>query len=283
VEEGMAGVRIAVQAGGLDDPRMTVDSLAAEGVEAIEANAEFFLNNSAGMITETARILDAGGVKIRSVHAPFGNQHSLSAPDEDVRAKAVETHAHLLRQTAYAGVSVIIAHPGTSEAPDRVAEMREWCTESLIELAPIAEQTQVHIGLENMLPNHPGTTGEELLDILDVVDSPAIGVCFDTGHAHCNGDMRGVFEVVKDRIITFHLADNDGVGDLHFQPPYGTINWIDFVSIFRTMELPYRDFMTVEAPPWPGSSYRQLIDQVSALLNNLEARLAQQEKAAQTT
>lgn len=276
----MAGVKLAVCAGGLDDPRKTVESLAAEGVEAIEANADFFLSNSAGMITETARILHDGGITIRSVHAPFGNQHSLSAPDAEIRAQAVETHAQLLRQCAYAGVSVIVAHPGTSEAPDRVAEMVEWCKQSLEELAPIAEQTQVHIGLENMLPNHPGTTGEELLAILDAVDSPALGVCFDTGHAHCNGDMRGVFEVVKDRVITFHLADNDGVGDLHFQPPYGTINWIDFMSVFRTMELEYRDFMTVETPPWPGGGYRQLIGQVSALLNHLEERIARQEQMA---
>ena len=78
----------------------------------------------------------------------------------------------------------------------------------------------------------------------------------------------------------FALVDNDGVGDLHFQPPYGTVNWIDFVSVFRTMELEYRDFMTVETPPWPGGGYRQLIGQVSALLNHLEERLARQEQMA---
>lgn len=270
----MADVKLAVLAGGLDDPHKAVDGLVAEGVEAIEAGADFFQKNGPGMIAEAARVLHDGGVAIRSVHSPFGNENSLSAPDKDVRARAVETHAELLRRCAYAGVSVVIAHPGTSEAPERVPEMIEWCKQSLTSLAPVAEQTRVSIGLENMLPKHPGTTGEELLDILDAVDSPALGICFDTGHAHCNGTMREVFEAVKDRVITFHLADNDGVGDLHFQPPYGTINWIDFVSVFRTIE--YDDFMTVETPPWAGGGHRQLIDQVSALLNHLDERIAAQ-------
>jgi sugar phosphate isomerase/epimerase len=274
----MATVKLAVLAGGLDEPHKAVDDLVAEGVEAIEANADFFLNSSPGVITEAARILRDGGIAIRSVHSPFGAENSLSAPDEDVRAKAVETHAELLRQCSQAGVSVIIAHPGTGEAPERVPELIEWCKQSLTTLAPTAEQTGVRIGLENMLPKHPGTTGEELVEILDAVDSPGVGICFDTGHAHCNDNMRGVFEVVKDRIITFHLADNDGVGDLHFQPPYGTINWIDFVTVFRTIE--YDDFMTVETRPWAGGSHRQLIDQVSALLNHLEERIAAQEAQA---
>ena len=45
-------------------------------------------------------------------------------------------------------------------------------------------------------------------------------------------------EVLKDLIITFHLADNDGTRDMHLQPPYGTIPWDDFLSVFRTMDFP---------------------------------------------
>ena len=84
-------------------------------------------------------------------------------------------------------------------------------------------------------------------------------------------------EVLKDLIITFHLADNDGTRDMHLQPPYGTIPWDDFLSVFRTMDFPcpsdpvradgrQESPIVVEARPWQGDGYGQLIREVTALL-----------------
>jgi sugar phosphate isomerase/epimerase len=273
----MSTLMVNVCVGDLQNPKSAADHLAAQGVRAIEAAPpERFLELSPHEVDGVVGPLRERGISIRSVHAPFGKEHNLSSPDSEVRRRAVETHIRVVRQTARAGASVLVIHPGTDEAPNLVPQMREWIVESLAVLARAAEDAGVRLGLENMLPRHPGTHGEELLAMLDAVGSPALGICFDTGHAHCNGDMAGIFRAVKDRIVTFHVHDNDGKRDLHLQPPYGTIFWDEFVRVFRTMA--WDDYVTVEAEPWARGNWRRLIDGVTLLLSHFEHRIAEQER-----
>lgn len=269
----MRSVEFAVCAGGLGQPKQSACDLSRQGVRAIETGPpDFILSTDAARLREIADTFAGEGVRIRSTHAPFGNDCNLSSPDPAARTKAVEVHWRFIEKSAALGTYCIVVHPGTDEAPGRVPEMREWIIESLAQLAPAAESTGVRLALENMLPKHPGTTGEELIATLDAVGSDSIGICFDSGHAHVNGALRGVFEAVKDRIITFHIHDNDGVRDNHYQPPYGTTNWEHFLRIFRTMD--FDDAVTIEAAPWGRADYARMIDEVGRLFTHFEEQIA---------
>ena len=94
--------------------------------------------------------------------------------------------------------------------------------------------------------------------------SPYMGVCFDSGHAHVNGELFEAFNLLKPLIITFHLHDNDGTRDMHLQPPYGTLDWDGFSHILKEMD--FRDPIVVESQPWQGSEMRWLQKEVSSLL-----------------
>ena len=76
------------------------------------------------------------------------------------------------------------------------------------------------IALENLAPVFPGPealsyTPRMLRTMAKRIDSPAIGVCLDVGHAHLVASLRRtdiaeLIEPVLDRVAVFHLHDNLG-------------------------------------------------------------------------
>ena len=60
------------------------------------------------------------------------------------------------------------------------------------------------------------------------------------------------------------MQDNDGTKDMHLQPPYGTTDWPAFVEVLE--KIGYNKPITIEAGPWGGASYKQMLKEVSAIL-----------------
>ena len=91
--------------------------------------------------------------------------------------------------------------PWTTEAEDHVL-MRYVLTEA----AAVAEPRGIMIGLE---PHQQYSKTPDGLDkICKLVDSPAIGVNFDTGNSYLSGeDPVGWLERVKDKLVHVHAKD----------------------------------------------------------------------------
>jgi sugar phosphate isomerase/epimerase len=140
---------------------------------------------------------------------------------------------------------------------------------SLEALLPAAERVGVRLALENMLPAHVGTFSADVRAFVDALDSPYLGICFDTGHAHVVSDEGVVegapaaFAGLQDRIIAFHLADNSGAKDEHLQPPYGSIDWEALAPAINAAGVAFP--ATVETPPWDESTPGQLLREIEAL------------------
>jgi len=91
--------------------------------------------------------------------------------------------------------------PWTTEAEDHVL-MKYVLTEA----AAVAEPRGVMIGIE---PHQQYSKSPDGLDkIYGLVDSPAIGINFDTGNAYLSGqDPVGWLKRVKDRLVHIHAKD----------------------------------------------------------------------------
>ena len=258
-------VEIAVQAWHvLDRPDEAIPQLQAEGVTAIEEDYHFFVTYPESVVERNLQWFRQAGIQVWSVHAPFGDAHNLSHLDEPTRRRAVEYHKYVLERLALGGVPVAVIHPGAHAGEEEIPRMIPLLLDSLEELLPVAERWGVQLGLENMLPHHPGSDFQELRRVVEEMGSEWLRVCFDTGHAHVGGGVRKGMEVLRDVINTFHLADNDTTRDMHLQPPYGTIPWDDFLSVFQAMD--FQSPIVVEARPWRGDGYGQLCREVAALL-----------------
>ena len=173
--------------------------------------------------------------------------------------------AQSLSRAALMGAECAVVHPsGGGVLPEMRAHRHAQLARSLEDLLRTAERVGVRLALENMLPEHLGDTSAEILQLVKGLDSPWLGVCLDTGHAHLNPEgVAGTFLAVKERIITFHLQDNDGNYDRHLQPPYGTIDWDRFVRLCKADEFPFP--WSVEAPAWDGVAWSMLLQEMDAL------------------
>lgn len=126
------------------------------------------------------------------------------------------------------GARVIVIHPGGRQGYTTRAERRritELNVEAFRRLGDLAGERGMKIGLENTM-SRVGATPCDLLDLLDDIGHPALGVTFDTSHASVQGlDIPGAIRELGPHLVGTHLSDNDGSGDQHRFPGCGRIDW----------------------------------------------------------
>lgn len=230
-------------------PEETVDRLAARGMTECELSDEH-----GAMLLERAGTPEAIGAAFRDYAAAknvtFPQGHLfLRVRLCDPATKPVETLSRWIRLFGAIGIRNAVLHPDyrtfSKDAP--MEELIEQNAAVLKQLAPVAEQCGVRICLENMRLRFGDV--KDLLKLIECVDSPALGICLDTGHlniAH-TGSQRDFILAAGEKLHAIHLADNEGENDQHMMP-FGRGN-VDFVSVFRTLEeIGYNDLLNYEIP-----------------------------------
>lgn len=102
---------------------------------------------------------------------------------------------------------------------------------SLEEISVFARQRGVEVLLEN-IPNQLSSAAR-LNSFLEMTHLD-LGYCLDVGHANMNEGVEEAYELMKTRVRSTHIHDNNGTDDKHLFPLVaegGTINWK------RTMQL----------------------------------------------
>lgn len=149
---------------------------------------------------------------------------------EPVKAKRMNHVDEIKRALEIAEVvpfRYLIQHIGVSG--EEVNERRfDSAFSSIDETRVFAAQRGVEVLLEN-IPN-AFSTAARLNDFLTQTHLN-LNFCFDAGHAHMSNGIEAEFDLMKDRIRSTHLHDNDGKQDLHLFPKKGTVDWT------RTMRL----------------------------------------------
>ena len=87
-------------------------------------------------------------------------------------------------------------------------------------------------GIEIVLENDTEKLPDLLVQLVDEVDNPFLGLCLDIGHQHVFSEL-GALEWVqrmKNRLFHIHLHDNDGTGDTHWAIGRGTIDFVPFYT-----------------------------------------------------
>lgn len=220
-----------------DDWAGKMEFLRAQGVTALETCAKFIPECDDEAATASGEAARRAGIEIYSCHVPFDGDCDLSAADETMRRNVVDSHIASIRRTSLAGAKCMVIHPGVGLTDPAEAPMRrDKLLVSIEALLPEAERYGVTLALENMAPNWLCNNSDELMMILDKFDSPQLGACMDTGHAHMTTQgVQSTLEAMGDRIVNFHLHDNNGSWDQHLQPPYGTIDWEPLVKVIKGM------------------------------------------------
>jgi len=184
------------------------------------------------------RILQPEGLIVDSLHGYFQMENlegplcDLSALDSAERKRALDIMRSEAEFARALGCTDIITHvvgaDGTAHQPFRPDALAH----SAEAMADIGQKTGARFLLENMPPGWFGCDAAMLRRIADEVESPHVGLVFDSGHAALGGDPVPVIHTMGPRLWGVHLQDNHGQKDEHLLPGSGTI---DFERIARAL------------------------------------------------
>ncbi len=197
---------------------------------------------------DTSQAADLGSwfrdskLKIHAVHSPVHNDESggRSGPQsrinitEEGKAKRIAMVDEIKRALdliEFFPFRYFIQHIGI---PDEDFDLRklDFAFTALEEINLFARQRGIEVLLEN-LPSGMASA-EHLLTFVDVTHMK-LNFCFDAGHAHMMEGVENSFEMMKPRIRSVNLHDNDSRDDLHGYPQSGTIPWRKLMTRLRSL------------------------------------------------
>ena len=163
------------------------------------------------------------------------------AANEDIRLAGLELVKNRIHMANRLGTDVVVLHlPREPEEADKHAAFWEAVHRSMDILIPYARERGVRIAFENLLDNH-----RTLHNVLATYDPSDVGICYDPGHGNLAGDGLDFAEAVKDRLIAFHLNDNDSTADQHRLIFSGTVDWDRLAQIIAASAYD-KEYMTIE-------------------------------------
>lgn len=142
----------------------------------------------------------------------------------------------VIEASAMLNIPLTVFHP---IAPPGMEKERKICLkkncEYLKRKAETALKWNLKIGIENMLSNryfdgtqYPRycTNTEELLELVEKIHMPNVGVCYDIGHGHYMNQMpEKDICALRPFLWALHIHDNDRWNDGHLIPYQGNVNW----------------------------------------------------------
>lgn len=190
-------------------------------------------------------------------------------PDRHYRQIRIDHTKRCLSLARELGAPCITTEPGGPVAPgESWAQALALFVESL---KPVAEHAEKE-GVLLLVEPEPGLlieTADQFLEFMAHIDSPAVGLNFDIGHAYCVGDdPAATIPRVAPYIRHFHLEDIAATRvHHHLIPGEGAI---DFAATLRAIKgIGYDGWITIELYPYvddPDVAARTAWQRVSALL-----------------
>ncbi|HDO35256.1 MAG TPA: sugar phosphate isomerase/epimerase [Nitrospirae bacterium] len=167
-----------------------------------------------------------------TVHGPFMDL-SPGAVDPLIRDVTLKRFFQVLDLSGKLRAEVVVFHSGFEKWKyDHAVDV--WLNGSLKTWGPVLERAGeygIRIAIENIFEDNPAN----LKALVEAVNSPDFGLCFDTGHFNIfsSVSLREWIELVGEHIIELHVHDNDGTRDYHCAPGTGTF---DFAALFGLLK-----------------------------------------------
>jgi L-ribulose-5-phosphate 3-epimerase len=253
-----------------------------DGIElALNETGPLSLQSTDEQIASYRALADAEGIEITSLATGLYWTYSLTSPDAQRRAKAMDIVRFQLKAAKLLGVDAILVVPGcvgadfaaeTEPVPYDVAYDR--AREAMRVLAPEAEAMGVKIGLENVW-NKFLLSPLEMRQLIDEIGSPYVGCYFDVGNVVRTGYPEHWIDILGSRIVRVHIKDfSEQVGNIA-----GFVDLLagdtNFPAVTAALErIGYTGYLTAEMGTY--KHYAQAsIDNISRSMDYILGRVAQ--------
>ena len=193
---------------------------------------EYVGENGLKNIKELKRFADTLGLPCLQAHAPCP-----SVPKFSTVERYVETSLQAIRYAHELECPILVVHPAT-EFNEKENYERIY--------APLMESAKsygVRVATENMykwkdekeietVPAACGTA-EDFVNHIDYAKNSYLTACLDIGHAqmqNCEGAVKLIKALGKERLSALHVHDNDLCNDYHTFPFVGKSDWDEITT-----------------------------------------------------
>jgi sugar phosphate isomerase/epimerase len=261
--------------------RLTVaqlDKIQHAGIPAVEifCARQHLDYRDRAQIAELGHWFRDADLKLHSIHSPMYNDEfggrsgpqsiiNITEPLKGKRLEMVDEIKRALEIAETIPFKYMVQHIGASgeEFSERSVDA---AFSALEQLSLFARQRGVEVLLEN-IPNQL-SSGERLMLFLDLTHLD-LNFVFDVGHANIGEGVEATFEVMRDRIRSTHIHDNDGKADMHLFPLLaegGTVDWKNTMDLLRTRANQYPLLLELkEAPEFSLATAVEIFDRLEDL------------------
>ena len=189
-------------------------------------------------------LADSLGVKFVQAHAPAGNPL-----DEEKYPDLLLATIRAIEICGIMGIPNIVVHAGWEQELAKGVFFRKN-REFFEKLFPAMEENNVNVLVENSTKATMGTiyhltTGADMKYFADYVNHPLFHVCWDTGHANCEGNQYDDILAIGDHLYGIHVNDNLGKRDEHILPYMGCVNLDEIINAL--LDSGYKGYFTFES------------------------------------
>jgi sugar phosphate isomerase/epimerase len=217
-------------------------------------------------------------LKLNSLHSPMYNDeiwgrsgpHAVITITEPVKSKRLPMVDEIKRALEIAEIipfKYLIQHVGVGGEEFDLAKF-DAAFSAIEQLSLFARQRGVEILLEN-IPNDLSSAAR--LHQFEELTHVGLNYCFDTGHAHIGNGVEAEFQLMKPRIRSTHVHDNNGKDDVHLLPfagTGGTIAWKNTMNLLRSGQGQFPLLLELKEPkdlPHPLDSAMEVFDRLENL------------------
>jgi sugar phosphate isomerase/epimerase len=234
-------------------------------------------------ISELAYWFRDSELKLHSMHAPMytdevwgrSGPHAVINITEPVKSKRIQMVDEIKRALEISEsipFRYLIQHIGVRDQEFDERSVDAAFT-ALEEISLFARQRGVEVLLEN-IPN--GLSSAERLLLFLGMTHLNLNICFDVGHAHMNEGVETAYRMLKNRIRSTHVHDNNGKEDSHLFPlaanegtaNEGTIDWKRAMNVLRSQAEQYPLLLELREVPemqHPLDVVRKTFDDLESL------------------
>ena len=205
-------------------------------------------------LIDLKKLCEEEGITLWQMHAPL--ELNVADPNLQKREEDIDTAAKWVEYAHELGLPHLVIHPGGKQragSDDEKEEIISLNLDAFGRLAKVASKFGVKFCLENMQERigqekwRLGARISDINELINAVDSEALGICFDSSHANVTKlDMSQAIHECGDRLLATHISDNDGSGDQHKLPFNGNIDWESVVSALK--DIGYAGLFNLEIP-----------------------------------
>lgn len=232
-----------------------------------------------GQVAELGHWFRDSPLKLHSMHSPMYNDdvwgrsgpHSVITIAEPVKAKRIMMVDEIKRVLELAETipyNYLVQHLGAPTDSEYDERKLDAAFTSLEEISVFARQRGVQVLLENIPNAFSGASN--LMSFLQATHLD-LYFCFDTGHANLNEGVEAAFNLMKTRIRSTHIHDNDGKQDSHLFPLVaqgGTIDWANTMRLLSSRAEQYPLLLELKEAadfPNPLDAVKQIFDRLASV------------------